>query len=70
MWSRLDWKKNTYKRTESGVREPYLADLIEIAIALDTSPRELFNAVLNRLEEGNFHRPTSGEEWRGILGMD
>ncbi|NEW49391.1 helix-turn-helix transcriptional regulator [Nocardia cyriacigeorgica] len=70
MWSLLLWKRNTYKRTEGGLREPYLADLIEVALVLDTTPRELFDAVLNRLEEGNFHRPTSSDEWRGILGMD
>ena len=69
MWERLDWSKNTFRRTESGERSATLDDVVEIARVLDVSPTTLFMAAKKRWETGDYPTRTPNGEWRDILGL-
>ncbi|WP_366914367.1 helix-turn-helix domain-containing protein [Nocardia sp.] len=68
-WARLGWGRNTYQRTEDGLREASIADLIEASTALNIPPGELLDEVLRRLATGDYPQPSPGRELRRQLGM-
>lgn len=50
MWTALEWKRKTYRRTEGGVRDVPLYELFQVAAVLDVSPDALFSAAIRRIQ--------------------
>ncbi|MFJ4656016.1 helix-turn-helix domain-containing protein [Nocardia sp. NPDC088792] len=69
MWTRLRWRRNTYRRTESGERDVTLADVFDVAEILNISPTTIFAATKKRWQTGAYPNPSAGDEWREILGL-
>ncbi|MFE3060646.1 helix-turn-helix domain-containing protein [Nocardia sp. NPDC059239] len=68
MWNLLQWRRGTYRRTESGLREPTLGDICEIAEAFNVSPSTIVVAAKKRWEAGDYPERNPGDEWQDILG--
>ncbi|MFJ4653907.1 helix-turn-helix domain-containing protein [Nocardia sp. NPDC088792] len=50
MWTALKWKRNTYRRTEDGVRDVPVRELFQVAAVVGVSPEALFSAVIKRIQ--------------------
>lgn len=68
MWTALDWRKNTYRRTEYGARPMSPGDIFDVAAFLNISPTTFFAAAKKRWIEGDYPNPSTGDEWQEILG--
>lgn len=68
-WTQLGWTRSHYKRSEAGSRDIFLAELIEVAEALDIPPGVLLDDVLHRLRTDDYPQTSPGRELRRQLGM-
>uniref|UniRef100_UPI003F4966AF helix-turn-helix domain-containing protein n=1 Tax=Nocardia suismassiliense TaxID=2077092 RepID=UPI003F4966AF len=68
VWERADLAKNVYLRLERAERNAQLPQLVAVARALETTPGELLDAVLDRIARGDV--PSAGDEWRAAFGLE
>ncbi|WP_067573633.1 helix-turn-helix domain-containing protein [Nocardia acidivorans] len=69
VWTALAWRRNTYKRTESGDRAMSPEDILDVAEFLNIAPTTFFASAMKRWKAGDFPTPTGAQVWDDILGI-